>query len=75
MSMRRPRRLVGFALVAVSLLVIIPPVLVVFPSLIQWLFGTLFLGLSQKAWQTLMILAWISGASLVGGIWIIKNSN
>jgi hypothetical protein len=70
MRMRRPKRFIGFALVAVSVMVLIPPVLVAI-----WLFDQVFIALSPRALPTLMILSWIGGAGLVGGIWIIKESN
>jgi hypothetical protein len=68
--MPRLRKTFGFALVAISVMALIPPALIIFPSLDQWH----TLGLSQGAWRTLILLAWISGAGLVGGIWIIKTS-
>jgi len=31
--------------------------------------------LGHEVWDTLIILAWVSGAGLVGGVWMIKASN
>ncbi|WP_036293631.1 hypothetical protein [Methylosinus sp. PW1] len=67
MRMRGLKRFIGFALVAVS---VIPPGLVAL-----WLFDQVVIGLSPEGVPTLIMLGWISGAGLVGGIWIIKASN
>ena len=65
------RLLGGIALLFVSVTMLIPPILVIFPSLIQVL-GLGLIGLSDTAWRALIICAGLGGAGIVGGIWIIK---
>jgi hypothetical protein len=65
----------GVALVVVSVTMLILPTFLVFPSLIEKFFGIVWLGISYGVEKMMIALAALGGAGLVGGIWIIKNSN